>query len=573
MPESPLFEFGPYRLDAAKCVLWREGGLVPLTPKALELLTALVEGGGDVVSKQALMARVWPDAVVEEGNLSVTVAALRKALDPQANGRSHIQTVPRRGYRFDASLHARAVPSRLGVAVLPFSCIGAGIDAAVGLGMADALIGRLTRSEALLVRPTLAVARYAGAPPADLREAARELGVDAVLGATVQREAGRVRVSVQLVARSAALRPWAETFDAEWTDLFAVQDAIAERVTEALMPRLSPASTPRPRAAPRPEAHEAYLRGRYLWSRFDPDSLAKAFGCFGEAAVLDPGYAAPQAGLADAHLLLGIAGLSPGARAWDLALECATRAIEGDPSLAEAHVARAFARLFRDWDWSAARAGLDRALALEPGALSVQLWRGLFFALAGDLAQARTAIARACELDPLSGLASAFQCYLYEIAGEFDRELALARRAVALVPATLLGQRCLGVARVQLGDHARGLKALRRAVELSRDGPGMSALLAWALARAGDAAGARRKLASLEALAASGFAPHCIGAAALLELGEAEAALSRLEQGVEARDAYAVFLGADPLFAPLRGHARFRTLLARVGIPSAASRS
>ena len=569
MPESAVFEFGPYRLDAGKSVLWRGGELVPLTPKALELLTALVERGGDVVSKQELMGRVWPDAVVEEGNLSVIVAGLRKALDPQASGRSHIQTVPRRGYRFDARLRASAEPRRLGVAVLPFSCLGPDTDAYVGLGMTDALIGRLTRSDALVVRPTLSVAQYASAPP-EPREAAKALGVDAVLSGTVQREAGRVRVSVQLVARSAAIRPWAESFDAEWTDLFAIQDALAEQVGQALLPRLSPAPGARVRGAPRPEAHEAYLRGRFLWSRFDPDCLAKAFGCFGEAAELDPGYPAPHAGLADAHLLLGICGLSPGARAWDLALECAQRAIEGDPDLAEAHVASAFARLFRNWDWRAGRASLDRALALEPGSLSVHLWRGLFFALAGDLDKAREAIARGHEIDPLSGLAAAFQCYLHEIAGEFDRELALAERAVALGPAAILSHRCLGVARVHLGKYAQGLKALKRAVELSRDGPAMRALLAWALARAGDAGGARRRLTELEELAASGFASHCLGAAALVELGETDAALARLEQGAEARDAFAVFLGVDPLFTPLREHARFRALLAHVGIASGA---
>lgn len=364
MTESPVFEFGPYRLDGGKSVLWRGGDLVPLTPKALDLLTVLVEQGGDVVSKQELMSRVWPDTVVEEGNLSVTIAALRKALDPQSDGRSHIQTVPRRGYRFDAPLRASAEPRRLGLAVLPFACLGPETEAHVGLAMADALIGRLTHSDALIVRPTMAVAQYATLPLAP-RDAARELGVDAVLTGTVQREAGRVRVSVQLVPRPAALKPWAESFDADWTDLFAVQDDLAGRVTQALLPRLSSqAPVARARYVPRPEAHEAYLRGRFFWSRFDPEGLGKAFGCFGEAAELDPGYAAPHGGLADAHLLLGLAGLSPSPGAWDLTLECAQRALEGDPTLAEAHVASAYARLFRDWDWKGARAALDRALGL-----------------------------------------------------------------------------------------------------------------------------------------------------------------------------------------------------------------
>ncbi len=120
MPDSSSFEFGPFRLDAEKGVLWRSGELVPLTPKALALLLALVEHRGDVVSKEELLGRVWPDAAVEEANLSVTVSALRRALGPQPDGRSYLQTVPRRGYRFDAEVKAEAEARRheLGLAVL-----------------------------------------------------------------------------------------------------------------------------------------------------------------------------------------------------------------------------------------------------------------------------------------------------------------------------------------------------------------------------------------------------------------------------------------------------------------------
>ena len=327
-----------------------------------------------------------------------------------------------------------------------------------------------------------------------------------------------------------------------------------------------PATAARPRPKPRPEAHEAYLRGRFLWSRFDPESLGKAFGCFGEAAQLDPRYAAPRGGLADAHLLLGLAQLSPPPGAWELALECAQQALESDPDLAEAHVARGYARLFRDWDWRGAREALDRAVASSPGASAVHLWLGLFLALAGDLNEARAAISRGREIDPLSGVAMAFQCFLHEIAGEPALELALARRAVELRPTNVLGHRCLGIAAVCLGRMGPGLKALQRAVELSQDGPGMRALLAWGLVRAGDAAGARRRLAELDALAANGFVSPCLRAAVLVALGEPGAALTRLEEGAAQRDAHVVFLAVDPLFAPLRDEARFRALLGRIGL-------
>jgi DNA-binding winged helix-turn-helix (wHTH) protein len=309
LPDPGAFEFGPFSLDGDKHVLWKADEIVPLTPKAIALLEALVERGGDVVLKQELLSRVWPDTVVEEANLSVTVAALRKALGPQADGASYIQTVPSRGYRFAAPLLSNAVASRLGLAVLPFVCLGPETEAHLGVGLADALIGRLTEADELLVRPTGAVARYAESP-CPPRQAAAELGVDAVVTGTVQRAGGRVRVSIQLVPLPAALRPWADSFDADWTDLFTVQDELTERVARALHLRLATRPRPRRSHTPSQETYETYLRGRYFWARFDPEGLGKAFGHFGTAVVLDPAYAEPQAGLADAHLLLGLAGLA-----------------------------------------------------------------------------------------------------------------------------------------------------------------------------------------------------------------------------------------------------------------------
>ncbi len=205
-PGGDHFEFGPFRLDSTTSVLWRDEEVVPLTPKATALLRALVEAGGDLVTKQVLMARVWPDTVVEEANLSVTISALRKVLDPPDEGGSYVQTVPRRGYRFAASIKTPKAP-RMALAVLPLRYLGRDQGDHLGLGMADALIGRLTGLESLIVRSTGAVLRYANAakPP---REAGRELGVDAVLDGSVQRNGDRLRVSVRVSSSRARRGLW-----------------------------------------------------------------------------------------------------------------------------------------------------------------------------------------------------------------------------------------------------------------------------------------------------------------------------------------------------------------------------
>jgi DNA-binding winged helix-turn-helix (wHTH) protein/tetratricopeptide (TPR) repeat protein len=568
-PSSALsvFEFGDFRFDADTPVLWRGGRVVPVTPKALELLRALVERGGDVVSKAELMCRVWPDTVVEEGSLTVLVAALRKALDPRADGGSYVQTVPRRGYRFDASLRAPAGAGRLALAALPFTFLGAEHDPALGLALADAVIGRLAREPGVLVRPTIAVSQY-GREPRAPREIAAELGVDALLIGTLQRHGARTRVSVQLVPRAQAVKFFAWTLDLVAADPFALQDAVAEEVVRRLRPRLQEEGTGSGPARPgRREAQEEYLRGRFFWARFTPHALGKAFAHFGAAAALDPRQAAPYAGLADCHLLLGVAGLSAPAQAWARVLECVAQALERDPDHGEAHATRAYARLFLEHDWGGARADLERAVALAPNAASVHFWRGLYFGLCGDMPAGRRDVARGREIDSLSIVGKAFECFLHEIAGEFEEALGPAGRAVQLRPESFLGYRCLGLAYLRTGNEEPALRALRKAVELTGEGPAMRALLARAQAETGARRDARRELAALDALSSATFVSPCARAAVRVALGDLKRALDLLEQGVEERDALALFIRCDPGFEALRGQARYRALLSRVGFP------
>jgi DNA-binding winged helix-turn-helix (wHTH) protein len=337
------FEFGTFRLDPDKGVLWHDGALVPLTPKVLALLQALVEARGDVVPKANLMARVWPDTVVGDANLSVTVSALRRGLGQHAGDPAWVETVPRRGYRFTAPLRAPAASPALVLAILPFRGIGPDAEDHLGLGIADALIGALTGVENVTVRPTGAVAHFAHQHVAPL-EAAEALGADAVLDGTVQRQDHRVRIAVQLIPRRAGLAVLGRALRGRGGDIFALHDRIAEQVALALRAKLSRWRDAGPRATRRPgfEAWDTYLRGRYLWARLDTDGVTKALGCFGEAASREPSWAEPRAGLAAVHVLLGVGGIVPPRRAWRVAGECAREALERDAVLPEAHLASAW---------------------------------------------------------------------------------------------------------------------------------------------------------------------------------------------------------------------------------------
>jgi DNA-binding winged helix-turn-helix (wHTH) protein/tetratricopeptide (TPR) repeat protein len=563
-PAGDSFSFGPFRLDLRKRVLWRDGELVSLAPKALDLLAALVAQAGDVVRKEDLLAEVWPDVVVEEANLSVNVSALRKVLGDQPDGRPWIQTVPRRGYRF-AGPHREPHPGAElpALAVLPFRVLGgaAGEDEYLGVGMADALITRLSRTGRVVVRPTRAVLRFANAA-VDPREVGRELKVDAVLDGTVQRQGDRLRVTVQLVPLAARFAPWAERFDAAFTDVFTVQDVAAEQVARALSLELGAAERGKltRRHTNDLAAFQAYVRGRYFWGRLTGAALERAFAGFSEAVALDASYALPHAGLADIFLILGFASVTPPAEAWRLARQSAEAALARDETLAEAHVSLAYVSLFQDWDWDAAEAGLERAVGLDPHSPAAHQWRALYLDMRGRFDEALRAVRRAQELDPVSVVGSALLGFQHYLARDHARELAQAQQTLDLDPHHFLGHWSIGLAHQSAGRFEDAVAAHREAVRLGEGAGFLKAVLARSLALAGAAGEARDQLAALE----GGYVSSFQRATVHLALGDVDRAQDRLEAASEERDPWLVWLMVDPMLDPLRGQPRFVRLERRV---------
>jgi TolB-like protein/Flp pilus assembly protein TadD len=554
-------EFGPYRLDARKRLVWQGETLLEVPPKAAELLAVLAAEAGQVVPKEELLRRVWPDTFVEEANLSVNVSILRKALGDQPDGRPWIQTVARRGYRFLGTVRAQAAAPR-SLAVLPFRSLGKEeAEDALGLGMADALITRLAATGRVAVRPTGTVRRFAG-PDVDPSEAGRQLGVDAVLDGRLQRAASRLRLTVQLVPTAGGAPLWAEHFDEELTHLFAVEDKVAERVAAALVAELSTEERQRlgRRSTPSLEAYQAYCRGRFFWGRFSRPWVEKAMLCFHEATALDPGYALPHAGLADAFLVAGFAGALPPRQAWALAAESSRKALTLDDRLAEPHVSAGFLRLLQDWDWDGAERELRRAVELAPESAAPHQWLGLVLDLRGRREEAAGALRRAEELDPLSMVVSALVGLHHAFGGDHEAELAHARRALELDPHQFLGHWALGSALQNLGRYDEAVGAHRRALDLAEGAAFMKAILARSLALAGRPDEARALVA---AEGGPGVSPYH-AATALLALGEEDRALGLLRVAADERDPWVVILAVDPMMRPLRGQPAFEELVARV---------
>jgi DNA-binding winged helix-turn-helix (wHTH) protein/tetratricopeptide (TPR) repeat protein len=550
-----LLEFGPYRLDPAKLVLWRGASLVPLPPKVIEVLAVLAQQAGEVVRKEDLLAKVWPDTFVEEANLSVNVSALRKALGRQDDGRDHVETVPRRGYRFLAPVTRVAAPPT--VAVLPFRPLSAEADLEwLGAATADALVTRLSRTGRLVVRPTSAILKYGKAEP---RQAARELGVELVVEGRLQAQGERLRATVQVLSAAGGSPVWAGQFEAERHDVFGLQDALGEAVTAALLPAQAGETPPaRPRATESLAAYEAYSRGRLFWGRLTGAWLAKAFDAFQDAAGKDPRYAAPHAGLADVYLVLGLSGAMPPADAWTAAEAEARAALDLDDTLAEAHVSLAFVRLFRDWDWDEAGRALERAVAAAPQSAAPHQWQAVYLDALGRFDEAEQAIERARAADPVSTIAMALAGLQHTLRRRPHAMLAEYGRVLEQDPDQFVGHWGLGLGLLESGRPAEAVAVHRRAVSLAEGAPFMQAVLARTLVLAGEEAEGRALLHENEAMSAYQRAT------VELALGDLAAAQRSLEQAAAAREPWVVLAGVDPMLDPLRGRPEFEALRERI---------
>lgn len=566
MHDGSSLRFGDFRLDRTGRALWRDEEVVPLTPKAVEVLIALVESRGHIVGKDELMDRVWPGTFVEEANLTVHVSTLRKVLGTRTDGRSWIETLPRRGYRFVADVEEGGTPALPSLAVLPFRLLDDETPAYLGVGIADMLITRLSQLGQLALRPTTSVLKYAAADT-DALEAGREMKVEHVVTGTVLSAGGRVRVGVQMANVQEKAIAWAETFEETAADIFALQDKVAVHLAGTILATLSPTEKTllARRETENVEAQHAYLEGRYFWAKLTKEALETAARSFARAIERDPRCAVAHGGLAYTYAVQGFVRALPPPEAWTRAEASARAALEHDETLADAHVALGYVRLFRDWDWGGAATALQRAVEVEPNSPPARQWYALFLELAGRFDEARVHIQRSLELDPLSLIGNGLLALHYDLTRQYDRELEQCRRMVELHPHSFVAHWALGLAFEHQGKNDEMVAAHERAVELSGGSPLMQAVLgrSYAIARRVFDGLRLYNTFKKEAGAAESLAPYTM-ATIHVALKDTKKALESLERAADEHDPWIVWVKVDPMLDPLRGEPRFAALVSRV---------
>ncbi len=466
---------------------------------------------------------------------------------------------------------ASAAPVVRSVAVLPFKPLVAGgtDDEYIGVAIADALITEFGTIQALAVRPLSASSRY-GTPGVDAVAAGRALNAELLVDGAIQRSGDRLRVSVHLIRVADGVSIWSDRFETRWTDVFAVQDSIAEQVTRALAVTLSGEDRRRVQRR-RPasvEAYEAYLKGRYFWNMRTAEGLTRALGYFQEALGLDPAYAQAHAGLADTYAVLGstaIAALPP-REAGPKAIAAAARALELDPSLAEAHVSYAFAVYSYQWDWARGEEHFRRAIALDDDYATAHYWYSLYLDQLGRLEEAAAEAQRAVDLEPLSQVGTYAVGLTHYCARRFDRAREYARRVLEVDPAYPLGLRLLGSSLVAEGRYLEAIEPYERLARAAPDNSLYGGWLAHVYGRAGRTEQARAillrlsKLPNARQLAAANIAIGYIG------MGDHSTALSWLEAAYGEHSQALTYLKIDPVYDSLRADRRFVDLLQRVGL-------
>jgi DNA-binding winged helix-turn-helix (wHTH) protein/tetratricopeptide (TPR) repeat protein len=565
-----VFEFGQFRLDAVNKLLLRAGEVVPLTPKAFDVLLALVESGGRMLSKEELMRAAWPETFVEEANLTVNIYTLRKALGENGDGRLYIETVPKRGYRFTADVRRVAEASRqparaLSIAVLPFNYISAraGEDY-LGIGLCDTLITRLSNVRRFVMRPTSSVVHY-GEGQVEPLVAGRELKVDFVVDGRIRRAGETLRVTVQLLRVSEEAICWAGQFDEMLTDVLQLEDSMSEQIAGALVPQLTEDERQRlaKRGTDNPEAFEAYLRGRYYLNNLTEDGYAKALADYERAVLLDPSYALAHTGIADYYYYLAIYGVMPSNQCLAESEAAARRAVEIDPILSEAHAALGFALSGR-FNWAEGELHFRRALELNPNSALAHLRYGSQLSQQGYFEESIQHARRSIELDPVTPIYQFSLGWGLYFARRFDECLEEYHGMIAAHPLNPMAYFGLAWVARYVGRHDEALAAMKRAEELSHGSLMMTTGRGQAFAAAGMRHEAEEVLAKLAALPAERYViPYHV---ALIHhfLGEKEETLHALEDAFQQRDLWLVWMGVEPAFDNLRSDIRFQRLLERI---------
>jgi len=621
--DGPAFQFGVFELDPAAGELRKRGVRIKLQDQSLQILRILLEHPGEIVTKDELRRQIWTsDTFVDfDHGLHSAMARLREALGDSSESPVFIETLPRRGYRFIASVQTiqdaagtessrfpepapKPSPHRLrwfvgsllaglaggalllgivfglnlggarrwlrrqsnrpihSLAVLPFENLSA--DPAQEYftdGMTEALITDLAQIEHLRVISRTSVMRFKSSSKS-LPDIARELNVEAILEGSVLRSGNRVRVTALLVDATNDQHLWAGTYERDLGDILMMQGEMSRAIADEIRVQLTPQQKQRFASAPPvdPQVYELCLLGRYQWNKRTEAGLKKAIEYFQQAVDRDPNYAPAHAGIAQVYAVLPYYSQMQPEEAFPKAKAAAQRAIALDETLAEAHTTLALVDYSYDLDWAGADQNFKRAMDLNPSYATAHHGYAFYLWMCDRKQEALAEIERARQLDPLSLVINADEGTFLHGAHEPDLAITVLKRAIELDPNFGQAHRTLALVYVQKQQIPVALSEARTALSLGND-PITLSMVGYVYAVAGKTDAAGRLLARLDHGREAGTVSAIYPAIVNVGLGKPDRALDLLEETYRSRSrGMLLFTTQYTLFESLAHEPRFQSL-------------
>ena len=561
------------------CILYEmvTGRLAFRKSTAAQTLSAIVNGDPEPIGRLRLDCPLELASLIER--------CFAKEPDARYPSSSHLHGELERLHRLEsgASLphspgSGKAIKS---VAVLPLENLDCSArDDYFADGMTEALITDLSRIGALRVISRGSVMRYRSSEKS-LPTIARELGVDAIVEGSVLRAGERVRITVELIEAESDRNLWADGYERDLRDVLSLQREVARSISEQIRVKLTPGENElltRERAV-HPGAHDAYLKGRSHLNERSLTSLQKADEQFRRALVADPEYAPAHAGLADLYNTLGLLVLAPPREVMPKAKSAATKALDYDETLAEAHAALASVHLLYDWSFREAEAEIERALELNPSYAPGHLIRAMLLGASNRLPEGMAAVRETLELDPFSVRINNGVAWYLLMLRQYDDALAQCRSTLELQPDSFQAHFCMALTYARKDMYLESMDALKtslslrrahrvvRAIERAYDRSGFEASLVR-VARMAAWSSYRYSLSRILPFGRRGYASS-VGVAILYAVaGETTDAIRWLQKAFRERDPQLVFLRVSPFWDGVRSHAEFQKLVRRVGLPA-----
>ncbi len=487
----------------------------------------------------------------------------------------HLQSWPTKPDQKNAAsssdVAARMNVAEKSIAVLPFRPLSeSNRDEALELGMADTLIGKLSASRELIVATLTAVRKYE-----ELRQdpvtTGRSLRVNAVLEGNLQRVGDRLRVTTRLIKVLDGSSLWAGTFDEKFTDVFAVQDAISEKVAAALSLRLNEREQKllTKHYTENTEAYQLYLQGRFYWNKYTEEGFRKSIEFFKQAVEKDPAYGLAYSGLADSYSLLGELGLVPANDVFPQARSYAEKAIALDETLASAHISLGIVKLFYDWDWPGAEKELRLAKELDPKNAQVYHFYGHYLELVGQVDEGIEETKRGVVLDPTNLIINSEVGLGYYFARKPDLAIVQLRKTLEMDPNFYYASFVLTQAYSLKHDYQAEIAEIERARPLSSDWSYLAAELGWVDASLGERTEALTVIEQLKDRRSREYIDPGLIVFIYTALGDFDNAFAWLDIAYQERSGVLGWITVEPKFDPLRVDPRFANLRRRMKLPLA----